>query len=103
MNAFANESVGCATGVVETLSESLYSPAGGARATRAKIENVSPLADDSGVVYRFANDPTIGPIVGHRLAPGDFVELKSFEDIQNFKVLLEGADSPAQLYVTYSH
>lgn len=103
MNAFANESVGCATGVVETLSESLYSPAGGARATRAKIENVSPLVDDSGVVYRFANDPTIGPAVGHRLAPGDFVTLTSFEDIRDIKFLLEGADSPAQLYVTYSH
>lgn len=103
MNAFANESVGCPTGVVKTLTESLYSPSGGARATRAKVENVSPVADDSAVVYRFTDDPTIGPAVGHRLSPGDSVTLTSFEDIRDIKFILEGATSPAQLYVTYSH
>ena len=103
MNAFANESVGCATGAVETLSASIYAPSGVTRASRAKIENVSPLTDDSAVIYRFTDDPTIGPAVGHRLIPGSSVTLTSFEDIQNIKFILEGADSPAQLYVTYSY
>jgi len=102
MNAFANESVGCATGVVETLSASVYNPTGVQRATHAKIENVSAIGVTSAVVYRFTDTPTIAPAVGHRLIPGDFVELKSFEDIQNVKFLLEGATSPGQLYVTYS-
>lgn len=101
MKVFADEIIDCVAATVKTLTSATYAPPNSTTvSTRATLSNISTTGADSAVLVRFISNPTTGPSVGRRLLVNESMTLESFEDIQNCKLLLEGAVA-ARIHVAY--
>lgn len=97
MTYYTDETISIAAGATATLDRTKLDNTGGSRANSAFIENSTTA--NSAVTYRFAGTPSA--TAGHRLDPGDSVEVIGYDNLRN--LVIYGAGSAASsVFVSYS-
>lgn len=97
MTYYDDELIAVSAGSTATLDRDLLDNVGGSRASSALIENSATA--NSAVTYRFAGTPSATE--GHRLDPGDSVEVTGYDNLRN--LVIYGAGSVASsVFVSYS-